>query len=214
MLENLDNLLGYEGNIPEDIKSIENIEDDKNTTAGYKKTSVGLPPDLLPFLDASPMNQTQTIVAALRFYFSDAHNKLIEYQNTLSGYENKIREYEDNTRGYEGKIKEYEDKTRGYEGKITEYDKEIAVLKAQIKELLFIKQEYTRLHELIDELKDISKAHMAQVQTLIEERKKQDYLLQQKDEKMLQLEEANNQKEAELKEKSQKKRKWKFWKKE
>jgi hypothetical protein len=53
---------------------------------------------------------------------------------------------------------------------------------------------------------------MAQVQSMLEARKKQDYLLQQKEEKILQLEEAANQKEAEFEDKSKKKSKWKFWK--
>lgn len=96
----------------------------------------------------------------------------------------------------------------GYELKITEYEKSIAVLEAKVGELDFIKQEFTRLHDLLDEQRNLSKGHMAQVQSLIEERKNQDYLIRQKEEKILQLEEAKS-----IIEKTTSKNKWyEFWK--
>lgn len=209
------NTLGYEGNIPEDnqnipvglenltnfseednqsiqganlntkedIQSIKNLEEDeKNISGGYKKTSVAIPLELVALIDAQPMKQSQTVVEALKFYFSDAKQKLEEYPRIISEYERKQ----------------------------IESDKIIAVLQAQVGTFDFLKEEFTRLHTLLDEQKEMSKAHMAQVQSMLEERKRQDYILQQKEEKILQLEE-NNQK---AKEKPAKKRKWEFWKKE
>ena len=134
------------------------------------------------------MKQSQVVVEFLRFYFSDAKIKLAEYQRSISEYEKKQIDSEKN----------------------------LAVLQAQAQSqtstLDFLKAEFEGLHTLLDEQKDLSKAHMAQVQSMLEDRKKQDYLLQQKDEKILQLEEAASQKEAELEDNSKKNSKWKFWK--
>lgn len=187
--DSLQNTPGSNLNTKYSTQNTVNVEEDNQSiSGGFKKTSVAIPLDLVALIDAQPMKQSQVMVESLRFYFSDARIKLAEYQRSISEYEKKQIDSEKN----------------------------LAVLQAQAQSqastLEFLKVEFERLHTLLDEQKDLSKAHMAQVQSMLEDRKKQDYLLQQKEEKILQLEEAANQKEAEFEEKSKKKNKWKFWK--
>lgn len=55
----------------------------KNLQEEGKKTSVLLTPDLVQKLSQSPLNQSQTILEALRFFFSEDKERIFEYQSRI-----------------------------------------------------------------------------------------------------------------------------------
>jgi predicted RNase H-like nuclease (RuvC/YqgF family) len=137
-----------------------------------KKTSVLVPPDLITYLEDSPLNQSLTIVAALRFFFTEKE-----------------------------KITEYQEKIVEYEKRESESQKKIAVLEARVSELNFLKEEFARLHKLLDDNTEITKARMVE--------------MQQKESRILLLEDNISKKEEKilLLEDAKKSAWWMIWKK-
>lgn len=133
----------------------------ESTPMEGKKTSVLVPPDLVTRLEDSPLNQSLTIVAALRFFFSE-----------------------------KDKISEYQEKLLEYEKRESESQKNIAVLEARVSELIFLKEEFARLHKLLDDNTEITKARMVEMQQKESKILLMEENIRKKEEKILSLEEG------------------------
>jgi len=87
-----------------------------------------------------------------------------------------------------------------YKSQISSYERNIAILDAKLSEFETIKTELNRVRALLEDQKELDRAHMAQVQTLINEIRLNADNIRQKDDKILLLEDVNK-----------KSKWWKFW---
>lgn len=78
-----------------------------------------------------------------------------------------------------------------YKDQISTYKHENAILQSKLTEFDNLKIELERVHKLLEDQKEIDKAHMAQVQTLINEVRSTYDNIRQSNEKILLLEDKN-----------------------
>ncbi len=135
-------------------------DESENTPGVKKKTSISLPLDLRELVDASPLNQNQTIIAALRFYFSNDGARLVELQESILEYERNLSEYKQN----------------------------IATLEARVQEIPFLRGEIEKLHDHMSDQNDIIKAHMAEMYKKDAQLLQLEEVKQQKESKIILLE--------------------------
>ena len=79
-----------------------------------------------------------------------------------------------------------------YENQIISYKHINAILEAKLSEFETIKNELERVHMLLEDQKELDRAHMAQVQTLINEIRTKEENIRLRDDKILLLSDANN----------------------